>query len=172
MNKILWAIKWRTFKYNIFWLSRHEYKKFWITENRLRLIIETFKKEWLIEIVEKKMLEWHMIACSVFKATDKLLSILDYLRWWIDSLSYKIKQSCKNINIESFFMSIWLQFNSRNKKLIDHKWRINYKSKISYNKNLNIITDWKEWKTYNLYNFCRDIMWYCTRDINLLFNIN
>lgn len=171
MNKILWWIKWRADCYTGVWFSRHEFAKFWTTENKLRKIIEIFRQEGLFELVERREIKWKYLPCCIFVVSDKLQKILDLLKWWIENLSEKIKYACNSVKIEYVFDDLGIIYNRVIKKLVDNKWRKNYNSTISYSRKLNVITNWLEWKTYNIYSYLKDVLLYPTDEINNYLNI-
>ncbi len=172
LNKILWTIKWRDECYGLVWLSRHEHEKFWLSERQCRRYIETFIQQWLLELESRREIDWKSIPCNVYTVTEKLNKILQLLKGWIIDMSEKIKSVCKNMNIENFFTELWIDFNRKTRKLKDNKWRMNSFSNISYSNKCNKITDWKEWETYDIYNFCTKLMWYTQKDTLVLLKVN
>lgn len=151
IKAILLSISWRSKKYWTFGLSRHEYEKYGTTQDKLRLIIKKLKSEWYI------ILEWYEPHESfkanpvraIYKATDKLLSLVKSFSEGIADMNEKIIWWCKNQNPVQTLRDFWVQVFAGG-RIWDKK------AKVTVNKKTWAIKDWKTWKSYNLYNYLRE----------------
>ncbi len=151
VKQILLSISGRSKKYWKFWLSRHEYKKYDTTPDKLRLIIKKLKSEWYI------ILEWYEPnpefkanpIRAIYRATQKLFDMVASFADSIQDMNEKIIVWCKNQNPIKTLKDFWIEVSNGGR--IGKK-----KSSITVNKQNGAIKDWKTWKTYNLYNYLRE----------------
>lgn len=151
IKAILRSLSWRSKAYKQFWFSRHEYKKFWLTERTLRTIINQLKAFWYIEQVwqEKYTEMGQPRRRNIFRATQKLFDMVASFTESIKDMNEKIIGWCKNQNPVQTLRDFWIEV---------FKWgRIGKKkSSLTVNRTTGAIKDWKTWKTYNLYNYLRE----------------
>ena len=151
LKNILRSLAGRSKSYTQFWFSRHEYKKFWLTERTLRTIINQLKALGYIEQVwqEKYTEMWQPRRRNIFRATQKLFDIVASFTESIKDMNEKIVSWCKSQNPIQTLRDFWIEvFNGGR---IGKK-----KSSITVSKKNGAIKDWKTWKTYNLYNYLRE----------------
>lgn len=151
VKKILLSITWRARTYETFWLSRHEHEKYKTTQDKLRYIIKKLKAEWYIT------LEWYEPNPSFpanpirakYKATTKLFDLVKSFAKSIENMNEKIIDWCKNQKPFDLMRSFWLEVTTGG--------RIGGKeSKITVNKRTWSVTNWKEWKSWNLFWYLRE----------------
>lgn len=149
--KLLRSIHWRANTYNIFWLSRYEYKKFWLTERTLRAIISYLKANHYIEHVDTEHYVhfWEPRRRYLYVATEKLMDLVKSFTTSIENMNEKIVNWCKKQNPVSILRDFGITVNNSGRI-----W--GKESKITINRRSWAITNWKEWKTYNLYNYLRE----------------
>lgn len=151
VKDILRSLSWRSRTYIRFWFSRHEYKKFWLTERTLRTIISQLKASGYIQQVgqEKYTEMWQPRRRNIFIATQKLFDIVASFTESIKEMNEKIVSWCKNQNSVQTLRDFGIEvFNGGR---IGKK-----KSSLTVSKKNGAIKDWKTWKTYNLYNYLRE----------------
>mgnify|MGYP003419491991 FL=1 len=150
-KQILRSLLWRSQKYRMFWFSRHEYEKFWLTERTLRTIIEKLQAEKIIKKVytETYSVDWKPRRRNIWIATDRLLELVKSFSEAIADMNDKIISWCKNQNPVQTLREFGVQVFSGG-RLWDKK------SKVTVNKKTWAIKDWKTWKSYNLYNYLRE----------------
>lgn len=151
VKEILRSLSWRARTYTRFWFSRHEYKKFWLTERTLRTIINQLKALGYIQQVwqEKYTEMWQPRRRNIFVATQKLFDMVASFTESINEMNEKIVSWCKEQNPVQTLKDFWIEvFNG------GRIWK--KKSSITVNKQNGAIKDWKTWKTYNLYNYLRE----------------
>lgn len=150
--KILKSILWRYRKYS--WkiiLSRHEYKKFWLTEWSMRKQLKLLRRNGLITV--GKQYCWQDRFSNVYNISEELL---EFIKREVDKV--KVKFNVFKYNLEFDLNRIINNLRSYKKNYIlkleeDCKWTINT--------DLRIITRWcKRWwenKWYNLYNWLKKL---------------
>lgn len=147
INKIIWALKGRFEKYKTVWISRKEFLKFWVSEKQMYLIIENLKDLWLINLVWYENIKTSKYKACIYNISKVLKQVFWLLSYFIKDFNEKIIKFNK-WNIENILNNLWIK-TFRN-------WRIfERKSKITFNKRIWVITDWKEDKHYNLFNFLK-----------------
>jgi hypothetical protein len=151
INKIIWALKGRFEKYHDIWISRKEFLKFWVTERQMYLIIEELKDLWLIKLNWYKRIINNKYKICIYEISSVLKQIFWLLSYFIKDFNKKIIEFNK-WDIENILNKFWIKtFN--NWKLFDRK------SKITFSKRKWVITNWKELKHYNLFNFLKETFW-------------
>ena len=151
IKEILRSLAWRSRTYTRFWFSRHEYKKFWLTERTLRTIINQLKALGYIQLVwqEKYTEMGEPRRRNIFVATQKLFDMVSSFWESIADMNEKIVSWCKKQNPVQTLRDFGIEvFNG------GRIWK--KKSSITVNKHTWAIKDWKTWKTYNLYNYLRE----------------
>lgn len=151
IKSILLSISGRSKKYWTFWLSRHEYKKYNTTPDKLRLIIKKLKSEWYITH------EWYEANPSfkanpvraIYNATQKLLDLVRSFTESIKDMNERIVKWCKEQNPTKTLKNFWIEVYNGGR--IGKK-----KSSITVNNKNWSIKDWKTWKSYNLYNYLKE----------------
>lgn len=153
IKNILRSLSGRSKAYKQFWFSRHEYKKFWLTERTLRTIISHLKASGYIQQVwqEKYTEMWQPRRRNIFIATQKLFDIVASFTESIKDMNDKIFTWCKKQNPVQILRDFGVE--------VFNGGRIGKKnSSITVNKHHGAIKDWKTWKTYNLYNYLRQYL--------------
>ncbi len=152
IKKIIQSISWRSNKYWEFGLSRHEWEKFWLTEMKLRTIINTLLKSGYIQKVRCEYFNFlpNMIRRrNIYKVTTQFQELLQSITESIKDMNEKIIGWCKTQNPVQTLRDFGIEvFNGGR---IGKK-----KSSITVNRKNWSIKDWKTWKTYNLYNYLRE----------------
>ena len=151
IKTILYSIQGRAKKYGKFWLSRHEYEKFWLTERSLRTIIKNLQKERLIQKIdtEKYMEDWKPRRRNIWIITDTFTIIMKWLWKSISDMNEKIVGWCKNQNPIQTLRNYWIEvFNW------GRLWE--KRSKVTVNARNWAITNWKTWEKWNLFNYIRN----------------
>jgi len=107
--KILFSILERLKKHgNNIWFSRYEYEKFWVSEKKLRNIIEYLRDIGILEFShtalstnEKRLLRKEIFKCNVYKVSENFINmILSFQRFikktfeYIDPIAF-MKQNFK-----------------------------------------------------------------------------
>lgn len=159
IKQVLLSISGRSKKYGKFWLSRHEYEKFWTTPDKLRLIIRKLKLEWYItfECYEPNPSFKANPIRAVYRATNKLLEFVKWLWKSISDMNEKIVGWCKNQNPIQTLRNYWIEvFNW------GRLWE--KRSKVTVNARNWSITNWKTWEKWNLFNYIRDTLWVSTHE--------
>lgn len=150
IKAILLSISGRSNKYWTFGLSRHEWEKYWTTQDKLRTIIKKLKAEGYIT------LEWYEPNPSfkanpvraVYKATSKLFDLVKSFTQKVVDLNEKIIMWCsqqdpiellRSHGIQLFGRRIWKKWSSVS---VSRKW---------------CISDWKSGKKMNLFDYLRDL---------------
>lgn len=155
INKIIWSIKSR---YECYWeigISRKEFKKFSASEDKIRKILEKLQKIWFLLKKWQRKSDHNNYLCNIYDLSDNFLFILWFLKNSIEFLNEKIVNFNKNADIKAIFINFWISF---------RKNKIDKKTSFSLKK--NIITNWKNWKTENLFNFLKNRFWF--KNINFL----
>ena len=162
LQKFLYSIKARCKKFWNWqiWISKKEFEKFWINETRIYILIKTLLNNWIIKKTgERRNKKW--LVCYVYEiAEDILKDFIDIIKNWTnkvffksDNISNRIIEWCKNTNIidfiDTYWNSFWVKFEKRSQKRLE---------KGIYCKN-NIITDFRNWISYNLFNYLRLKSW-------------
>lgn len=155
IKEILKSAYGRHKKYREFWLSKMEYPKYWLTERKMRTIVNNLQKNWYIQKVrcENFIKDWPKRR-NIFIATKKLIDLVQSFTKSIIDMNAKIIDWCKQNPVQKLRdMGIIVQNNGR-------IW--NKKSKTTINKRNWAITNWKTWETWNLFNYLRDFVWWDT----------
>lgn len=154
IKDIFRSISGRANKYKEFGLSRHEYEKYGVSENKMRSIINEMYKDWLIEKIrcEKYRENGAPRRRNIWIVTDKFLSIIQTITKSISDLNTKIIDWCKKQNPVQVLREHGI-FVANNGRIGDKK------SKITINKRNWSITNWKTWDKSNLFNYLRDNIW-------------
>lgn len=150
IKRIIQSISGRSNKYWEFWLSRHEYEKYWLTEMKLRTIINNLVKEGYITKIRCEYFSFlpNMIRRrNIYKATQILIDLVKSFTKKIVDLNEKIVRWCSEQNplevlrqhgIEVFGKRVGKKNSSTT---VSIKWEI---------------SDWKTGKKWNLFNYLKD----------------
>lgn len=157
INKIIWSIKSRYESYWEIWISRKEFKKFSCSEDKIRKILEKLQKIWFLLKKWQRKSDHNNFLCNIYYLSDNFLFILWFLKNSIEFLNEKIINFNKNADIKAIFNIFWINF---------RKNKIDKKTSFSFQK--NIITNWKIWKSQNLFNFLKEKFWFK----NIIYLIN
>lgn len=148
---ILRSINWRAKKHQVFGLSRHECKKFWISEHKMRMIIQSLIEEWYIKFL---MLE-NYIQCgpkhrNLFQATESLFKLVATFSSYVKDMNKKIVTWCKENPLQKL-RDLWIDI---------HGIRVWWKnSKITISKRTGAMMNWKTKTSYNLFNYIKEYLW-------------
>lgn len=151
---LLMRVKARHKKYVTIWLSKKE-KHTGISEWVLWWIIQTLQSYWFLKKIwtaenKKKQI------CNVYKIWEDFINeflnaIRNYSHSWIKTTTIweKIEEWCMRTNIIDFIKTngsvFWIKFIKERQKMIE-KWVYT---------NWKIIRDFKNWESYNLFNFLK-----------------
>lgn len=150
IKAILQSISGRSNKYWEFWLSRHEYEKYWLTEMKLRTIINNLVKEWFIQKIRCEYFSFlpNMIRRrNIYRATQILIDLVKSFTQKVVDLNEKIIAWCSQQNLIKAFKDHDIQVFGR---------RIGSKQSSITFSSLWEISDWKTGKKWNLFNYLRD----------------
>lgn len=151
---VLNTIKGRYKKHNnIIWISRKETEKFGISESLIKRIINCLLMCWFFTKVGKARNKENKL-CNIYSITKNFISdFLESIRdFWKDNIktsniSEKIISWCNDTDIIDFidvyWPTFWLEFIKRN--TLDKGVKTNW----------NIITDFKTWEVYNLFDYIK-----------------
>jgi len=177
---VLQRIKWRFLKYWKIIISRYEYKSFSTTEIKLRQSIERLRDRWDL-ILNEVIYRWFKknwtksyasSKVNVYDVSEKIKEIINSSMRYIKDYSSKIIEANKKINITKLLNSLGIK--TKDNKIITVQWYTGdtpYEQYISYCNKKKVITDWSGWKSYNPYNYCKDVLNISLVKINKLFNI-
>jgi len=147
VTKIIYSIRWRAKAYWEFWLSRHEYTKYDITEYQFRNIIKVLRDKWYITfhklVIESK--NWRPSKYNLYSLGNRLKQIFATIQRGVENINDKIIAWTKQNAPIDLLRSFGIQVKNNGKF-----W------KLSVNKKTGAISDWKENKKYNLFNYLRD----------------
>lgn len=150
IKAIIQSISGRSNKYWEFWLSRHEYEKYWLTEMKLRTIINNLVKEGYITKIRCEYFSFlpNMIRRrNIYKATQLLIDLAKSFIQKIVDLNEKIIAWCSEKKPvdrlkEHDIQMYWNRLNKKNSSVtVSVTWAI---------------SDWKTWKKWNLFNYLKD----------------
>lgn len=149
-KEILMSIHWRSQKYTKFGISKYEYEKYWLTERKLRTIINNLIIEWFITNVWQEIFYKNCIKMrrNVYIATEKLLDLVKSFTKSIVDMNAKIIKWCNENPVQKLRdMGVFVAGNGR-------IW--DKKSKTTVNKRNWAITNWKTGEKCNVFNYLRD----------------
>lgn len=147
--------------WNIF-LSRLEYKKFWLSEWQMRKEIRELRKIGLNLVW--KVFCWEPKFANLYKISDDLMSyIKEQLKWLKES--FDIVKFNLNTPVERVKQWLWLKWYSKNliiSKDDDYKY--------TFNIDLKIIAKWSkknkhDYKHFNLFNWLKELFWMNTYEL-------
>jgi hypothetical protein len=161
---LLMSIRARHNKYKKIWLSKKE-KHNWISEWVLWWIIQTLNLYWFLKKIWTARNKNHQV-CNVYEIwqdflNDFINSMRNYSHSWVKSTTIweKIENWCIKTNIIDFIKTngsvFWIKFLKERQKMIE-KWVYT---------NWKIIRDFKNWESYNLFNFLKLKTWYNVYDL-------
>jgi len=151
IKRIIQSISGRSNKYWEFWLSRHEYEKYGLTEMKLRTIINNLVKEGYITKIRCEYFSFlpNMIRRrNIYKATHLLIDLVKSFTQKIVDLNDKIIRWCSEQNPLDIFRQhdiqvFWKRLNKKNSSItFSSCWEI---------------SDWKTWKKWNLFNYLKEM---------------
>jgi len=77
--RILLSIKSRNNKYNDVWISRKEWKKYWLSEKQMRNFINFLRDTWNLTIIwKRKSRSWWL--CNIYKLSEWFIEWLKIIR--------------------------------------------------------------------------------------------
>ena len=154
VQKILLSLNGRSKSYQSFWFSRHEYDKFWVTENQLRAVIHFLKSEWYI------VFQWYEShpQCKfnprrcMFTATEKFFDLIKTFSQWVEEMNNKIISWCKKqkpletLRAFGIVVTTCGRLHDKNSNITVNRWTW-------------AITKWgRNEKKYNLYSYLREYL--------------
>ncbi len=141
---ILLSIKGRKDKYWSVGISRKENEKYGISEWQMRKFIKKCVSVGIIEKTgEKKIGRFN---CNIYSVS----SIIDTITGYISDMNKKIIDWCKESNARDVLVNFGNKI----------KWyRLNGRKSLTFHKKTGIVSDWKEWKKMNLFDFVREWLW-------------
>lgn len=151
IKRIIQSISGRSNKYWEFWLSRHEYEKYWLTEMKLRTIINNLVKEWYITKIRCEYFSFlpNMIRRrNIYKATQLLIDLVKSFTKKIVDLNDKIIRWCSEQNPLEVLRQHGIRVFGR---------RIGKKNSSITFSSCWEISDWKTWKKWNLFNYLKEM---------------
>lgn len=149
---MLRSISGRSSKYKEFAFSRHEYKKYGVTEYAMRNIINSLRHEneylQFVRCENWQDSKWAPRRRNIYIATQKLLDLVKSFTKSITDMNAKIIDWCKQNPIQKLRdMGVFVASNGR-------IW--DKKSKTTVNKQNWAITNWKTGEKWNIFNYLRD----------------
>lgn len=168
---ILSAVKWRYKKYWKVWLSKKEFEKFNITEARLYRVIKTLVSYWFLEFKETARNKNKQI-CYVYDIWKEFVeefikAVRNFSNKSVKSttITERITEWCKKTDVIDFIEQqwalFWIKFKKRSQKMLEDLIYCNRK----------LIRDFKNDKTYNLFNYIKKTCSISTYDLALKLNI-
>lgn len=147
VTKILYSVKGRAKKYWVFGLSRHEYTKYDITEYQFRKIIKTLRDKGYITFhkLVQEVRNWKPSKYNLYELWNRLKQIFSSLQRGVENLNDKIIAWTKQNSSIELLRSFGIQ--------VKNNWKF---GKLSVNKKTGAISDWKNNKKYNLFNYLRE----------------
>ena len=143
LNKLLWSLKWRYDKYWEIFISRKEFKKFWLTEKQLRWFIEKFRMLWFLKFEWQVRKDWNKYSSNIYSIWEELKKIFNMLIWGIKNMYKKVWEFIDKNWIE-ILKKFWVRLFNEKKNLIEKKVSIWKRWQIK---------NWKTWKWYNIFSY-------------------
>lgn len=166
IKKLIQSISGRSNKYWEFWLSRHEYEKYWITEMKLRTIINNLVKEGYITKIRCEyfsFLPWMIRRRNIYRATQLLIDLVKSFTQKVVDLNEKIIAWCSDKNPIDRLKEFGIQVFGKRVGKKNSSTTVSIKWEIS---------DWKTWKKWNLFNYLKELNWQTTREFYFNFIAN
>lgn len=151
----------KKYSWKIF-LSRYEYKDFWITEWWLRKELRELRRNWLLTIWKEYC--WEERFANVYKLSEELLELL-ISKFRKYKTSFDILNFNKNTPLEEIKNLLWIKGFSTNFVINSDS-----NSKYTFNSENNIITRWSkknkhDYTHYNLFNWLKELFWMDTKTL-------